>query len=338
MEILRAAIQRIGKAGNAQNEEVSVPDFENIVLQNKTDLLNDFVSNMRSVFNSSGHAVFGKFDENISEFPFSTYLEDFWKKQDDSAFVVFCKNSSKRLFCIVRKIFSAKVDYVIFVQYREQGADFLFIVLLNNVNSALVGDDGQLTSAPTLDIHKLHHASRINLSKWLENARHLTKDNYLSFISKLENKTTGAGYFREFIGGAEYSDADATTRALKTATKNFARDNSLSVEDVMKEAFSFLSHNIKNDIELETFAHRIFPEYSNEFIKFAHSFEIPGHFQPSYKEVKKFQRLSIRTSDYSINLARNLFGDSVNWDSHKHILHIKVSAEDGRKIDAFMNE
>ncbi len=338
MEILRAAIQRIGKAGNAQNEEVPIPDFENIVLQNKTDLLNDFVSNMRSVFNSSGNAVFGKFDENIREFPFSTYLEDFWKLQTDLAFVFFCQNSSKRLFRIVRKIFSAKVDYVIFVQYREQGEDFLFIVLLNNVNSALVGEDGQLTSAPTLDVHKLHHASRINLSKWLENAQHLTTENYLSFISKLENKTTGAGYFRDFIGGAEYSDADVTTRALKNATKNFAKNNGLNVEDIMKDAFSFLSHNIKNDIELETFAHRIFPEHSGDFVKFAHSFEIPGHFQPSYREVKKFQRLSIRTSDYSINLARDLFGDSVNWDSHRHILQIKVSVEDGRKIDAFMNE
>ena len=176
-----------------------------------------------------------------------------------------------------------------------------------------------MNSTLNLDVDNLHEAARINIDNWKAK-----EGNYISFVKKSKDYT---GYFRDFIGCAEYVESKEQTTLLVQAIRDYCVEAKLPADEAQKlkaKAFDYFEEQTrdKKPVSLVALSMRFDDQNPKAFSEFLvkQDYEISDNFDPHKSTYKHLKRLGGKDADLTINFDRSLLGKRVKYDKKNKTL------------------
>lgn len=294
-----------------------------------------FLEELNKAYNSKPSKVFGRF---INSNGASSAEEDSIDADNDMAgnrelltdhlagqinFIDYTHQSMNLLKHYIDQASKATGGYMVFVNYKLFGSDFMLIVMLNNVTGVAVDGELGITDVNYLDINKLHLAARIDLSLWQDDPQ---SERYISMIrGKESNKLSD--YFRHFIGSDETINSKHETNELLTAVSQYCEDK--IQDDEQKSQFKQKSAEYcleqaekGQNVNIKDFSGYVADGAVDDFMNYIKSeqFELNNEISPNKTVIRRFNKISGRNQQVSITINEEALGDTVIYDADKETL------------------
>ncbi len=294
-----------------------------------------FLEELNKAYNSKPSKVFGRFveqqkhpssesDESVNNIDMpgskellSSYLEE------QINFVEYTHQSMNLLKHYIDQASKATGGYMVFVNYKLFGSDFMMIVMLNNVSGVAIDSDLGINNINYLDISKLHLAARIDLSLWQDEPQ---SERYISMIrGKESNKLSD--YFRHFIGSDETINSKHETNELLTAVSQYCEDK--IQDDEQKSQFKQKSAEYcleqaekGQNVVIKDFSGYVADSAVDDFMNYIKSeqYELDNEISPNKTVIRRFNKISGRNQQVSITINEEALGDTVIYDAEKETL------------------
>ncbi|OKS84557.1 nucleoid-associated protein [Mucilaginibacter polytrichastri] len=324
MEVKQFIIHKLEKQSgfNAKKTERKAP----VAI---TQLHADFMSQVKDVYYKKSNPIYGVFDSAAASYPYQTFLDSYLK--GNLAFSAFTSKALGHFEKIINEVTQATGGYVLFCHFITT-EDFMAVIVLNDKESYLVGDDLDLKSDFSLDIEKLDVANFSNCAKWNNN-----EDVYLSFT---RGKKDVSNYFKKFIGCTDYTSAKESSEKLKKALSDFLIGQGLDkerIEAIKSEVFTYCEQRMKNkeDISLNTVSSIVNQDDPELFKEFAASeaYEVSSVFK-GHATLKSLRYYSFKSQELTIVFDSKLLDHKVIFDAGSNELLIKEVPE---KLRAQLN-
>lgn len=245
--------------------------------------------------NSNSNGTLG-IDPNTHEFTF--LLEDYVAKEVD--FITFTHRTVDLIKEQMEQAFMSTGGYALFLRYTADGSDFLLVVMLKLKPGA--GIDSvtlNLTETLNIDMHQLHEAARINITRWQAD-----EEPHLTFI-KGRGAQDVSDYFRAALACTAFTDSKYHTEAVIKAANDFidARADLSPTEKVqkrleMRKKLHACLVDAQDEVSLLAVAAAVHPEAPTDFVDFvqqradADNYHIDAQFKPHKATVRSLQRLT----------------------------------------------
>lgn len=269
-----------------------------------------------------GGRTFGNFSEDQDNFPISRYLDEVDIVNDQSQFYELSIRILDHLVAKARNT-SATDGWVVMCLYQYNNNLSLSVAVVNEITGASIDETFQVKPSVYIDLTKLRHAGRINLTQWKGG-----KDKYVSFIRAAREST----YFKEFLG-CEYTNSNVEeSNKLISAINAYAESENLNYEarnELTSKAFDFLQSASKANtpIFLEHLANHLSPEEPEKLRSYLVSddFKINDGFIPDGRTLKKLVEIQSKTPYWNLKLAREAFRHGVDYNIERGQLIIDIT-------------
>lgn len=287
---------------------------------------NDSIQRLMDTLNQryvdQGGRTFGNFSEDQDNFPISRYLDEVDIVNDQSQFYELSIKILDHLVAKARNT-SATEGWVVMCLYKYNNNLSLSVAVVNEITGASIDETFQVKPSVYIDLTKLRHAGRINLTQWKG-----SKDKYVSFIRAAREST----YFKEFLG-CEYTNSNVEeSNKLISAINAYAESENLNYEarnDLTSKAFDFLQSASKGNtpIFLEHLANHLSPEEPEKLRSYLVSddFKINDGFIPDGRTLKKLVEIQSKTPYWNLKLAREAFRHGVDYNIERGQLIIDIT-------------
>jgi len=178
-------------------EEKKLEKEEGGALLETNDSIQRLMDTLNQRYVDQGGRTFGNFSEDQDNFPISRYLDEVDIVNDQSQFYELSIRILEHLVAKARNT-SATEGWVVMCLYKYNNNLNLSVAVVNEITGASIDETFQVKPSVYIDLTKLRHAGRINLTQWKG-----SKDKYVSFIRAAREST----YFKEFLG-CEYTNSD----------------------------------------------------------------------------------------------------------------------------------
>jgi len=282
---------------------------------------------LQDLYGKKATKHWGTFESDTISYPFQTILNGHLNKKID--FVEFTKNATGILKSKIDTENWATGGYIVFINYKQSGENFLLIVMLDDViGSAIDGNNISVDDATHLDLSRLHVGGRVNISKWNSD-----DERYLSFIKGKGNEVSR--YFRYFLGCTDYTTAKDSTLQLVNAArsyskfKSFTSDQKIAFEHKVYQYCEERRH-ANLDIELSALSAVIEPENPNEFFEFANGepHQVDTIITPDRTIYKRLQYITYNKGEFRISFPRTMLKEQIEYNDKAGTLVIKKIPEE----------
>lgn len=264
---------------------------------------NELLQQLLDKYKGKAGKGYGKFDEDVLNFPTSTILKKYLEDDD------FYNTTCQMMTVLEKEINSqpgAKGGKVVFIDYEYMNNNYFLIALLSDKVGVKAHNWG-LTKEDVLNIEHMGFAGRINLTQWL------SIENQHRYISFLKGERVVADYFKRFIGCNDSIMADTETTNLIKCLKKFANSQELELDEktaLFSEAQQFLREIANTEdgyFSLQSFANHVWSEHPEQMLE---SFEeygtkeglfISDGFKPHKGSLKNLTVHTFRTKHRSLS-------------------------------------
>lgn len=246
--------------GTTENVRIEInPEVLN-VSDTSHELLNQLIDRYRG---KAGKG-YGKFEEDVDNFPISTILENYLNEDHSDDFAITTERLMNVLKARSESQAGAKGGKIAFIHYTEANEDYFLIALLTE-KTGVMAKDWNLTLDEFLNIDNMRFAGRINLNEWQD----VNCDK--RYISFLKGQGNVSDYFRRFMGCNDAVMANFETKNLVTFINDFATEQGMDLNErktLSENAKSYLSQMSEENepFILQTFANNIWSENPQVFI------------------------------------------------------------------------
>lgn len=286
------------------------------------DSIQRLMDKLHEKYIQQGGRSFGTFENDQVTFPISRFLEDSNIILDDTQFYDLSLNILQHLVAKASHT-SATGGWVVMCLYQHNNHLNLAVAVVNEVVGAGINENFEVEESIYIDLSKLRHAGRIDLTKWQNGA-----NNYVSFIKAIRDST----YFKEFLGCNTTINSVVESNSVIDAIHRYCHDNNLNYEDrkaIESRAYDFLksASQANAPINLEHLANAAAPEDSENLKAFLSSdeFQINDGFVPDLRSLKKLLELTTKSSFWNIKINREAFNNGADYDPETKILTIPVT-------------
>lgn len=254
---------------------------------------NDSIQRLMDTLNKryvdQGGRSFGNFSEDQDNYPISRYLDNADILNDQSNFYELSIRILDHLVAKAKNT-SATEGWVVMCLYKYNDNFNLSVAVVNEVTGASIDEAFQVKPSVYIDLTKLRHAGRINLTQWKDG-----KDKYVSFIRAAREST----YFKEFLG-CEYTNSNVEeSNKLIAAINAYMDDEEFTYEirnEITSKAFDFLKAASKagTPIFIEHLANQLQPEDPEKIRGYLVSdeFKINDGFIPDGRSLKNLLKFN----------------------------------------------
>ncbi|WPO66742.1 nucleoid-associated protein [Acinetobacter haemolyticus] len=303
-------------------EEKKLEKEEGGALLETNDSIQRLMDTLNQRYVDQGGRTFGNFSEDQDNFPISRYLDEVDIVNDQSQFYGLSIRILDHLVAKARNT-SATEGWVVMCLYKYNNNLSLSVAVVNEITGASIDETFQVKPSVYIDLTKLRHAGRINLTQWKG-----SKDKYVSFIRAAREST----YFKEFLG-CEYTNSNVEeSNKLISAINAYAESENLNYEarnDLTSKAFDFLQSASKGNtpIFLEHLANHLSPEEPEKLRSYLVSddFKINDGFIPDGRTLKKLVEIQSKTPYWNLKLAREAFRHGVDYNIERGQLIIDIT-------------
>ena len=303
-------------------EEKKLEKEEGGALLETNDSIQRLMDTLNQRYVDQGGRTFGNFSEDQDNFPISRYLDEVDIVNDQSQFYELSIRILDHLVAKARNT-SATEGWVVMCLYKYNNNLNLSVAVVNEITGASIDETFQVKPSVYIDLTKLRHAGRINLTQWKG-----SKDKYVSFIRAAREST----YFKEFLG-CEYTNSNVEeSNKLISAINAYAESENLNYEarnELTSKAFDFLQSASKGNtpIFLEHLANHLSPEEPEKLRSYLVSddFKINDGFIPDGRTLKKLVEIQSKTPYWNLKLAREAFRHGVDYNIERGQLIIDIT-------------
>ncbi|MBJ9904520.1 nucleoid-associated protein [Acinetobacter bereziniae] len=303
-------------------EEKRLEKEEGGALLETNDSIQRLMDTLNQRYVDQGGRTFGNFSEDQDNFPISRYLDEVDIVNDQSQFYELSIRILDHLVAKARNT-SATEGWVVMCLYKYNNNLSLSVAVVNEITGASIDETFQVKPSVYIDLTKLRHAGRINLTQWKG-----SKDKYVSFIRAAREST----YFKEFLG-CEYTNSNVEeSNKLISAINAYAESENLNYEarnELTSKAFDFLQSASKGNtpIFLEHLANHLSPEEPEKLRSYLVSddFKINDGFIPDGRTLKKLVEIQSKTPYWNLKLAREAFRHGVDYNIERGQLIIDIT-------------
>lgn len=295
--------------------------------------MNDSIQNLMDTLNhryvSQGGRTFGQFSADQNNFPISRYLDD---RDIINAPKNFYDLSLEILDHLVIKASatSATGGWVLICLYEYNSEKILAVAVVNEVTGASIDDTFQVQPTIYIDLNKLRHAGRINLTKWKNG-----QPGYVNFIRAVREST----YFKEFLGCETVNSNVVETQKVITAINAYCDHMNFQYEarqDIKAKAHNFLKAASKanSPVHLAHLANHLEPENADNLTSFLVSdeYSINDDFIPDGRSLKKLVELGTKSHLWNVRINREAFQNGAEYDVESNMLKIPVTDPEEREL------
>lgn len=327
MSIINSVVHRLEKDRYSK----STVNLRESILE-VSEPLENLLAEIRKVYNNKTGKSYGRFQSDVSVYPFSSYLTK--HLDDEFSFIEFTKKAMN--------LFKNKIDvanlatggYVLFIHYEN----YLMVVMLNDKSGISIDEKTlEVLDASHLDLEKLHLAARIDLDSW----NNSDSQKYLSFVKGRKSSESVSLYFREFLGCTDYTDPKEQTQILLKVVDDFCNYKNYDNEDrqnYRQLVFDYCDdkRKAKQPVYLEDLSHHLNEEEPNEFLQFANSeeYSLNTGFELHHDTLQRLKRYIGKDNKLSIKFEAELLGDRIIYNSNeKSLLINKLPADLENQLD-----
>ncbi|TCH62498.1 nucleoid-associated protein [Acinetobacter sp. ANC 4862] len=279
-----------------------------------------------------GGRTFGKFSDDTINYPISTILTDaeIYSKSDN-----FYDLSIKILDHLVAKVKGKAVTggWVVICLYNYNNQKFIAIAVVNEIIGAGINESFEVEKSVYIDLSKLRHAGRVNLTQWQNQ-----EDRYVSFI---RGSHTSSEYFKEFLGCETTNDNVLESNKLIDVLNSYLDQQNYGYEErtaISNRAYDFLkaASKAKTPIFLEHLSNILLPTDPDSLRTFLASDQnsISDGFIPDSRSLKRLIELKTKSRYWDIKLSREAFKHGAEYDPQTGKLTIPVDDTEDKAMFA----
>ncbi|MFW1767168.1 nucleoid-associated protein [Acinetobacter bereziniae] len=269
---------------------------------------NDSIQNLMDTLNkrymSQGGRTFGQFSTDQTNYPISRLLDDSDILNNPENFYTL---SNEILSHLVSKASStsATSGWVLMCLYEQNAEQVLAVAVVTETTGASINDAFQVQPAIYIDLSKLRHAGRINLTKWKANQK-----GYVNFIKAAREST----YFKEFLGcestNSNVEESNKVIIAIRAYcdSKGFDYIQRKNTTDLAYQWLQTAS-KARRPILLAHLAMHLDQENAEELTAFltADEYAINDEFIPDGRSLKQLVELHTQDNHWDIKLSNDAF-------------------------------
>lgn len=287
--------------------------------------LEELAYELKAQFIRKGGKSYGRFSDEIGEFPFPGWLKD--NREGRLGFLSFTHKAMQQLQLTLEKAESILDGYVFFVEEKLEFGDVLHIYFVEHLSGLYLDGDLAIGDSLHLDAGGFNLAAKIQLQDWADG----DSKTYLTLVRARGDKDI-AEAFAQFIGFTDRQDIkqetaeflkvvddfsqtldEPTAKVTRTKVVNYCLEQNKAGKAV---TIADLSQNLAEEVksyEPERFARymeAIKPEFKAEFI-------------PHAGQIRNYVRISGRNDNLSMSFASDCLGREIEYDAEKDVLTIR---------------
>jgi len=315
--------------------------------------IESFLEEIKKVYEGKKNKAHGIFQNDEAEYPFSKYLNKYLSlfsitansasevmvqsKSEiesgiESAFVDFTKKAMTRFESEIKSAALATGGYVFFTHYKNDGIEYLMLVMLNDkAGISIDADTLDIKDITHIDLTQLHVAALIDISTWKSNS----SDKYISFAKGKSSKESISKYFQKFIGCDDYIDSRAETKILIRVAGEYCSEKGFDEEKTreFKRKLYGICDNKKGEVvSLEEISLELNPKEPHDFLEFSNNerYRLSGNFEPHMDTLRRLYRFygKAKGGKLKISFDSDLLDDSIVYNKTNKTLLIKDIPED----------
>lgn len=289
-----------------RDEENALDELTSTVAQNLLDLFNKSGLQTGSFSQSSGSPQFEQIlVKGCKEVNGKFVFKDFRQMTIDLARILegeMNKGGGK----------SARANYVVFFHHTTNNKSYLSVITLLETKGFTL-DKLSFAAVDRLDLDKLHLAARIRLTDW---ADEVLRDRYISF--RVGTKSEMRGYFQDFIGCEEYTQARTETKNLIQVISDICdeiynkRFDKIAEIKELARAYCTENKDEEGKVSLDALGKHLFPEHDNKLLEVAQGekYKLSERVSIDKSSLSSLRRLSGKTKRMSISFDESLLNEN----------------------------
>lgn len=287
--------------------------------------LEELAYELKAQFIRKGGKSYGRFSEDIGEFPLPSWLKD--TREDRLGFLSFTQKAMQQFQQSLEGAESLLDAYLVFVDERLEAGDTLSVYLVEHMSGLYLDGDLQIDESLYLDINGFTLAAKAQLQDWVdgESNTYLTlirsrgdKDiadaftNFVAFTDKHDIKQETAEFLKVVDDFSQTLD-ETTAKITRTKVANYCLEQNKAGKTVTIED---LSHNLAEEIKSYE------PERFVRYVETAKP-DIKPEFIPHAGQIRSYVRISGRNESLSMSFASDCLGREIEYDATNDVLTIK---------------
>lgn len=295
-----------------------------ILLEHSDSLSNLFVS-LHGLYLRKSTKGFGRFDEDVETFRFSSQLDIFLDDDTGQAFIDFTLSSMTILKDRIAAQNLATGGYVLFISYRENLDRFVFITVLRQTTGCVITENLDLDEAKHLEMDKLHIGCQIDISSWKNNPN----DHYITFIKGRSTETTPQ-YFLKAIGCDVFANSAIQTQELVRAVNDYADQQDYTSEQKQELRQKVFDHcESRDSIHLDTLSQAVSDLEPHKFLEFLNEgdYKVGNGFEPHRNHLKKLKEIKASGDGIQLKFPASMLGTRIKLDEGRNRVTINDPPE-----------
>lgn len=280
---------------------------------------------LKSQFIRKGGKNYGRFSDEIGEFPFPAWLRDY--REERLSFTSFTHKTMQQFLHALENAESLLDAYVFFVEEKLEIGDTLGIYLVEHQSGLYLDGDLAIDDSLFLDTSGFTLAAKIQLDDW--NAGN--SSTYLTLMRARGDKDI-AEAFSQFIAFTDKYDIKQETAEFLSVVDQFsetldeptAKITRAKVVDYCLEQNKAGKTVAIADLS-QTLAQEVKGYEPERFVRYVETNkpEIKPEFIPHAGQIRSYVRISGRNDSLSMSFASECLGREIEYDPDNDILTIK---------------
>ncbi len=279
-------------------------------------------SQLKKVFQFKAGKLFGRFEDNYSDFPFSAWLND--QQAGRSGFESLIQRYMEQLKNLVDKTSESFEAYVVAVLEDRADGPRLYLFMLDTQSAVRLDHELNLEPVDTLNTGKLEYALRIELNE-LESGEEDSP--YLCLIRSRGRAKLGEA-FTQSVGFKNSVDTQQETEALMEILANYTqRAEPKEAAAVRQKAYDFCveQQQLGEAVPLNELSGYLDENQPTRFAEFAEQeahIDSKRELRPDTRKLKHLVRLSGKGNGLSLSFSSDLIQQTILFDEKSDTLTI----------------
>lgn len=328
--VTNIVVHKVNKMGGQKNTSLKLAAKELII--GKQEIY--FVADIRASFQKKSKPTYGIFEDYNPFNGFHQQLTQYIGGETD--FLSFTQRSLQYYENLINKSAPATGAFMVFADFvlKDNKDRYILIFSINNDNGYNLSEDLTIQQILNLDLSKLDVAALINISKWQKySVGH--EEGVRTYLSFIKGKKNLSDYFLDFIGCADKSTNEDSSRQLVTALNRFLEEKGLSSEESKykkKVVFDYCQSCMKEkrEVLLDQISYLLDEEDPNAFAQFASSEEygVGEIIKPDSSILRSLHFIEYRSEDLTLVFSNSLMSKKkIIYNANNKTLTIKELPE-----------
>jgi nucleoid-associated protein len=330
LTVSNIVVHKVNKIGGQKNTSLKLAEKELNI--GKQEIY--FVADVRTSFQRKSKPTYGIFEDYNPFNGFHQQLSQYIAAE--TSFLSFTQKSLEYYQNLINKSAPATGAFMVFADFvlKDNNERYILIFSINNDDGYNLSEELTIQRILNLDLSKLDVAALINISKWQQYSGG-DQDGIRTYLSFIKGKKNLSDYFLDFIGCADKSTNEDSSKQLVTALNKYLEEKGMSREDSKykkKMVFDYCQSCIKarKEVFLDQISFLLDEEHPDGFAQFASAedYGVGDTIKPDSSILRSLHFIEYRSEDLTLVFSNSLISKKrISYNANNKTLTIKELPE-----------